>query len=152
MEIHSLRLLVAESSLNAVLARQKLPDPKLSNVRVAIREEGVAVTGEHAPLWIPIPFEIVLEPSVDNGFIAVRVVQFSAVGIPIGMLKGLILDTLHTALRDAVGPLAVQARGEVILIDPDQVMRDRGLPLKTNLSAVRCEPGRMWIESRAGEG
>jgi hypothetical protein len=143
MEIHSLKLLVFEQEINAILAREKPGGTPVRDLAVRFLAEGVYIKGKYQAL-MPMPFETTWKVSVEKGQILAHLTELKVVGFGGAMLKGLLMDVIVESLQ-ADG--AVHAEGDRLWIDLDQFLAQRGFPARTNLTAVRCEVGRLLIES-----
>jgi hypothetical protein len=147
VEIQALTLVITEQDLNAAAARHLPDDPEVRKIRLRVAPEGVYVTGVYQMVF-GVPFETLWEPAVNGGRITARLGGFKAMGIPVAMLKSMILG----ALRDAVtGSGAIHVDDEGVQVDLERLLADEGLSIRTNLKAVRCQPGRLIVEAANGE-
>jgi hypothetical protein len=148
MEIQALKLLVTEHDLNEVALRQLALGQEVRKVRVRLAPEGAYVTGVYHML-INVSFETFWELTVADGKLQARLSSFKALGIPVSLLKSMIM----TAIRDAVGEEdAVEVNEEVVRLDVERLLAREGIPVRTNLKAVRCQAGQLVIEAAAGKG
>jgi hypothetical protein len=143
VEIQALTLVVTEQDLNDAAARHLPDDPEVRKVRLRVAPEGVYVSGVYQMVF-GVPFETLWEPAASGGRVTARLAGFKALGIPVAMLKSLILN----ALRDTVaGVGAVQVDEDGVRVDVERLLADEGLSLRTNLKAVRCLEGRLIVEA-----
>ena len=91
-----------------------------------------------------VPFEARWELAVRDGKLAVRLAAFEVVGMGGAVLKPVLLSAIGEAVKNEE---AIRLEEETILVDLDGWLAKRGLPLRTNLSAVRTEAGRLLIEA-----
>lgn len=143
MEIHSLKLLIAEQEINAILGREITSGTPVRDLAVRLLAEGVHIRGKYQAL-MPMPFETLWKVSVEAGHIIAHLSELKVVGFGGGMLKGILMDVIVESFQ-AAG--AVQAEGDRLRIDLDQLLAQHGFLARTNLTSVRCEAGRLLIES-----
>jgi hypothetical protein len=144
MDLEALRLVITDADL-AALARRLVPaDGPVGDLRPAVVAGAVRLSGNYRGLVIPLPFTTAWEPSVRNGFVCLRLAGVSVVGVPAGLLQGMFLDAFRDAARRVPG---ASVEGDALLLDLDRALAARGIPLRTNLKSVRCEPGRMTVEA-----
>jgi hypothetical protein len=143
LEIQSLRLLVTEQDLNDLTAGRLPLDEEVRQVRFRIAPEGIYVSGVYHML-VKVAFETLWEVEVSRGNLVVRLSGFKALGIPVMLLRSMVM----TALSQAVDHLdAVQVEGETVLVDVDRLLEGEGIPVRTNLTAVHCLAGQMVMEA-----
>jgi hypothetical protein len=143
MEIHALKLMLAEDDLNAACAQFLPRDGPLRQVQVRITPGGLRITGAYS-LVVGVPFETLWELSVRGGKLAARLASVRVIGWGTGMLNGILMKALNEA---ATREDALQVQGDTLLLDLDRLLVKRGLASRTNLTAVRCEDRRLWIEA-----
>lgn len=143
MEIQALKLLIVEAEINAVLAKEGTADIPVRDLAVRFLAEGVHIKGKYQAL-MPMPFETLWVVSIEAGQIVAHLAEFKMVGFGSGMFKGILMDMIVESLQ---AEEAVRAEGDKLWIDLDRLLARRGFPARTNLTAVRCEPGRFLIES-----
>jgi hypothetical protein len=142
MELEALRLVISEDDLNR-MARQWTPeDAPVRNLNARIAPEGVTVTGDAAQFAVS--FETRWTLRVAERMLLVRLEEIRAGWLPSGMLRGMLVSVLRDAAAKTPG---VSVEEEAVRVDLDAVLKHHGLELKTNLSAVRCEAGRLVIEA-----
>jgi hypothetical protein len=143
MEIHDLKVLFTEDEINRALARGLPRNVPLREVNVRLTEEGIHVKGVYA-LLLGVPFETRWELSVRQGKLAARLAGVKVIGMGAGILTNALMSALGAAAahEDAIG-----VEGDTVLLDPDQLLAKQGFPSRTNLTAVRCGEGRVWVEA-----
>lgn len=144
MEILSLSLVIAESDLNAMSARHLPSDAPIRNLNFAIFPEGVQVGGEYRGLLLPVPFTTLWSVTVEANCLVGRLSRSRIVGVPASLLHGIFWSAFRKA---ASGQLAVRVENNAVHLHLDEMLQQRGLPLRTNLRTVRCEVGRLIIEA-----
>lgn len=140
MEIQSLRLLATEEDLNGLIAERVPRMKKIRDLRVKVLPEGISITGSYQTL-IEISFEALWEVFIHEGKIAARLQRLKSGGLGMGLLKGYLLAAISSATN------MIEIQGETLLFDLDVLLKERGIPLRTNLCSVRCSDGSLMIES-----
>ncbi|HXG13375.1 MAG TPA: hypothetical protein VNK04_26695 [Gemmataceae bacterium] len=143
MEIHALKLLITQDELNAAAARVLPSEAPLRDVKVRLTAEGVYVEGVYAVL-MGLPFETRWKVGVREGKLAARLAGIRVIGVGVGMLNGLLMSAVAEA---AAREEALQVEGDTVLLDVDRLLARQGFPSRTNLTAVRCAEGQLWIEA-----
>lgn len=144
MEICELRLLVTESDLNEFLRGCSFPDA-VRDPAIAVVPEGIRFRAVYQTV-VGVPFEMLWQVSAIDGLLVARLATIKAGFLPLGFLKKYLLN----AIAAAAGP--VELRDDTLVCDVDRVLQERGLPLRTHLSAIRCADGSLIVESGAGGG
>ena len=139
MEIRSLRLIVTEADLSDFLGRACSWPETVRDVRIALAPEGVVVSGTYYKI-IGIPFHMLWVVSVSKGKITAQVGRLKAGFLSLSFLKRYFLQAIA-----GVSSL-VELRDETLVFDVEALLRDSGLPLRTNLSAIRCDYGSLTVE------
>jgi hypothetical protein len=147
MEIQSLKLLVTEQEVNAMVAREAAAGGTVRDVSVRFTPDGIQVKGKYH-MVMPMPFETLWRVGIEGGKIVAQLADVRVVGFPAAMLKGSLMSVIVESLA-ADG--ALQAQGDSLRIDLDRLLAQRGFPARTNLTAVRCETGKLFIESALQE-
>jgi hypothetical protein len=144
MDIQALTLHITESDLAQILDRYLPDEGPLEDVRVGLRPEGVLVQGSyHTPLG-KMSFETLWSLAVSGCIVQARLETIRVAGLPAGLLRGVLLKTL----RDVAGSQpGVGVDGEVVEVDLVQAAQARGVPLRINLTAVRCSAGSLVVEA-----
>jgi hypothetical protein len=140
MEIQALRIIATEADLNDLAAKLFPQKDNLRDVRINLVPQGVRVTGKYQTV-IGIPFDTLWEVSISEGKIVARLAKLKAGALSLGLARGYVLD----AIADAVG--IVELCDETLLFDLDALLCEKGMPLRTNLTSVRCDDGHLIIES-----
>jgi hypothetical protein len=143
MEIQALKLVVTEPELNQMLVHAPLAGAPVRDLAVRLLAEGVQVKGKYQA-WVSMAFETMWRVEVQKGAILAHLADVKVVGVPAAMIKGMLTDSICAAL-DAED--AVTADGDLLRIDLDRMLAQRGFPARTNLTGVSCEVGRLIIES-----
>jgi hypothetical protein len=143
MEIQALKLILTEPELNLLLVHAPLTGAPVRDLTVRFAPEGVHVKGKYQA-WISMGFETLWRVAVQQGKIVALLTDVRVVGVPAAQIKGMLTQSICAAL-DSEG--AVEADGDTLRIDLDQMLTMRGFPLRTNLTGIRCEAGRVIIES-----
>jgi hypothetical protein len=143
MEILALKANLSEQVLNELLARHLPADAPVEALRIAITPEGVVVQGEY-PLLVTVSFESLWELSVADGKVLARLARLRTLGMPMPVLRSVVMSAIAAAARSEDW-IAVDQ--ETVRIDVDRALAKEGLRARTNLTAVRCEPGVLVIEA-----
>ncbi len=141
MHIEALRLVATESDLNDLALKFLPPREKVRGLRIGIVPQGVRVSGTYQTA-IAIPFETLWEVLVCDGKLGARLLTLRTGFLSMGLAKSYVVGAI-AAGADRI----VEMREDILLVDIDALCRDRGLPLRTNLSSVRCDYGSLIIES-----
>jgi hypothetical protein len=144
MEIHSLKLVVAEDEINQLLTEHLPADVPVEKMRVRLAEEGVYLSGEYPALMVKVPFETRWELAVAGGVVRLRLATISVVGVPAGLLRGFLLKSLKETTADEPG---VRVCEDSVEIDVEAMARAKKVTLKANLTAMRCGTGGLVIEA-----
>lgn len=143
MEILALKVVVTEQDLND-LAKKHLPkDQPIEELHLGISPEGVSIKGEY-PLFVPVAFETVWEPTIQDRQVHLKLVKFRAMGMPVTAFKGLILSIFSSFARNEPW---VQVQDDMVRLDIDAMLAKEGLTAKTNLRSLRCEAGSFTVEA-----
>ena len=142
MDIEALRLVATESDLNDFAFKFLPPHEKVRGISIGIIPQGVRVTGTYQAA-IGSPFESLWELFVCEGKLAARLLTLKTGFLSLSLAKSYAVS----AIAAAAG--IVEQREQTLLLDVDALLRERGLSLQTNLSAVRCHYGSLVIESAA---
>jgi hypothetical protein len=140
MIVESLKLVVTEGDLDELASRLLPQQDKIHDLRISLVPQGIRVMGIYRAA-VGIPFETAWEVSVCEGKLAGRLVALRTGILSLGLAKGYVLK----AIADAAGML--ELRGDTLLLDADRLLREKGLPLRTNLKFVRCDNGSLVVES-----
>jgi hypothetical protein len=144
MEILALKLLVTEGNLNDLLKRFS-PDPSpVENLRLRLTPEGVLIEGDYPALLVKVRFQTVWELSVRGGEVQAHLVAIKVAGVSAGMLRGLLLKVIRDL---SAGQPGLRVEDETLWVNVEQVLLAQGLPLRLNLTAIRCSVTTLVIEA-----
>jgi hypothetical protein len=135
MEIQALTLRVSEKSLNDLAARHLPEDQPVEELRFRLTPEGLHITGEY-PLFLKVAFETRWELGVRAGRVTARLASLKALGLPVAIFKSVLLKLVHEA---AGHEDCLQLEDETFIFDVDRWLAAEGIPLRTNLMAIRCQ-------------
>lgn len=158
MELHALRLSITEEEINDWVGKALANERRLEvrDLRVALTVEGALVSGVYESRVIDVPFESLWELSVAGGRVGARLAKFRPLGGMAGKAFGLVdalssgsmRSLLMQAISEAVtGEPTLKVEGDTIFCDVDGLVARHGVPLHTNLTALKCEKGQLWIEA-----
>jgi hypothetical protein len=102
--------------------------------------EGVRVSGTYQTM-IGVPFETLWQLCVSEGKIVATLEKLKSGLLSLGVAKSYLLRTVAGAVD------MLELSGDKILLDVDLLLRNRGIPLRTNLTAIRCDYGSLTVES-----
>jgi len=139
MRIESLKLIATEDDLNDLFTKLVTLPQKIRDLRVQIVEDRLSVTGVYEMI-LPIPFESVWDIDVCDGKIAARLAVLKASGVGAGFLKGYILSAMGSKTN------LLQLREETLFLDLDSLLMSTAVPVRANLTSIRCDGGRMIIQ------
>jgi hypothetical protein len=146
MEIEALTLRVTEKDLNDLAARHLPDDQPVEELRFRLTPEGLHATGEY-PLFLRVTFETVWELGVRGGDVTARLARFKALGLPVPVFKSVLLKILKEA---AAKEDWLQFEGDdQVVVKVDRMLELEGVPLRTNLTAIRCQDGSLVVEARS---
>jgi hypothetical protein len=143
MEIQALKLLVSEKEIN-VFAGMALNGAPVRDVTVRVTTDGVHIRGKYQA-WVSVGFETLWQLSIQAGKIRAQMTDVKVVGMPASMIRGMLTEIVGDVLGGEGG---IQTENDILWIDLDQVLAQRGFPARTNLSGVLCAVGMITIESR----
>jgi hypothetical protein len=155
MEIQALRLLLTEQDLHR-FTRGSQNTLAVRDLRLRIAPEGLHVAGTYPTSFLDVPFATLWHLSVRAGKLAARLVRIQtgngdgdfALEVFSLISPGAVRATLMHAIGRALqGEEGLHVEGETVLVDPDRIAARRGLPVRTNLTAVRCGDGCLVLEA-----
>ena len=144
MEIHALKLVVTEADLNQLATASVSGNAPVRKPRVRVEEGKLRITGDYQALLVPVPFETLWELSVQERRACVRLVGVRVVGVPANVLRGFILSGFGKLASRESG---IRLENDLLIVDIDGLLQQRGVVLRTNLKAIRCEPGQVVLEA-----
>jgi hypothetical protein len=146
MEVQALKLLITEPDLAALAAKAGEQNEQLSDLQVRITPDAVVVAGV-IHLFMRVPFETFWQPALRDGTLAVTLADLKVVGLPGGMLKGVLLRMLADEAAKLDG---VRIEADTVLVDVDRLLAKSGLTIRTNLTTLHCSAGQLLLEAAAG--
>ena len=144
MEIRSLTLIVTEADLNEWATRILSRLESVRDLRMAVIPKGIRVNDTYQKLF-GIRFLALWQVSVSDGKVVAWVEQFKAGALSLSFLKGYLLDAIAAATP------VLQLRDDRLWCDVDALLQDKGWPIRTNLTSVRCDYGSLIVESGEGQ-
>jgi hypothetical protein len=161
MEIQALRLLLTEDDLQRLADEGARDHLSVRDLRLQIVPEGLHVAGTYPTSFMDVPFATLWDLSVRTGKLAARLVRIQTGNgdgdsvlemfslISPGAVRATLMNAVARALQGEEG---LRVEGETVLVDLDRLAARRGLPLRTNLTGVRCGQGCLVLESFAQSG
>jgi hypothetical protein len=146
MEIVSLKLWLSEEDLNSLIVKHTSPDQPVRDLQVRLLPEGARITGAYPVTFFNVRFDTLWALSVQDRKVVAHLADLKVAGAPAGLVRGTLLEMLGAQLAEEEG---FHVEGENVLVDPDALLGRLGLTGRINLSAVRCEAGRIVIEGGA---
>ncbi len=143
MDILALRATVSEQTLNELAERHLPPDLPIEELSVQISPQGLLIRGEY-PLLVKVRFETLWELSVDRGRVLARLVSLRTLGVPMGPLKGMVLNVIASTGEKEKW---LEVIGDGVAVDVERLLAREGLTARLNLTAVRCQTGAILIEA-----
>jgi hypothetical protein len=143
MEILALKLALTEADLNNLLAQHLGADPPVRDLKVSLTPEGARVSGAYPVAFFNVRFDALWALSVRGREVAARLADLRVAGAPAAMVRGTLMEMLAANLEREQG---MRVEEETVLVDPDVMLNRLGLTGHTNLTAVRCEAGRLVVE------
>jgi hypothetical protein len=140
MQIESLRLVATETELNGLMTKLVPEMKKIRDLHLKLLGTGISISGTYQTI-IGISFETLWEVFIHDGKIAARLKSFKTAGLGIGLPKGYLIEAIAAATK------VIAVQDETLLLDVDLLLAKKGLPLRTNLTGVRCSDGNLIIES-----
>lgn len=140
MEIRSLTFVATEVDLNELAARIAPRPNAIRDLRLAISPEGIRVTGTYQTLF-RFPFLTLWQLSVSEGKVEARLAKLKAGPLSLGLVKGYLLDAIAGAAS------VLELRDDALVFSVDTLLREKGWPVRTNLTAIRCDYGTLTVES-----
>jgi len=140
VEIRSLTFVATEADLNE-LASQIFPRiERIRDLRISIVPEGIRVRGTYQQLF-GIRFQTLWQVFVSQGKVVARLAELKAGSLSLNFLKTYLLDTIAAAAT------VLELRDETLLFDVNALLQDKGWPVRTNLTSIRCDHGSLTVES-----
>jgi hypothetical protein len=140
VEIRSLTFVATEADLNA-LACQIFPRlDRIRDLRISIIPEGIRASATYQQLF-GIRFQTLWQVSVLEGKVVARLEELKAGPLSLGFVKGYLLDAIAAATT------VLELRDETLSFDVNALLQDKGWPVRTNLTSIRCAYGSLTVES-----
>ncbi len=143
MEVLALKFAVTEEDVNGLLARHLGADQPVRDLKVSLTPQGARVTGAYPVAFFSVKFDTLWALSVRGREVAARLAELHVAGAPAGIVRGTLLEMLAAQIEQEEG---LRVEGEALLVDPDRLLGRLGPTVRTNLTAVRCEAGRVVVE------
>jgi len=123
------------------LASQIFPRiERIRDLRISIVPEGIRVRGTYQQLF-GIRFQTLWQVFVSQGKVVARLAELKAGSLSLNFLKTYLLDTIAAAAT------VLELRDETLLFDVNALLQDKGWPVRTNLTSIRCDYGSLTVES-----
>jgi hypothetical protein len=144
MEIQTLKLFVTEAEVNQ-LATNAVPDTEaVENLQIRLTPEGVVVQGEYPTFLMKVAFETLWELTVTGPEVRARLASVKVAGLPAGILRGALLKVIRDNVNEEPG---VRVLDDAVHVNLEALAAARGLPLRVNLTAVRCSVATLVLEA-----
>lgn len=144
MQIHALKLSIAEETINSLLAEYLPKESAVEDMRVNLTPEGIRITGQYPTMLMKMAFETLWEVRGVGSVVEARLASIKVSGLPAAMLRGVLLKTIRDALANQPG---ITVEDGSIRVDLSQLPATRKVGLRVNLSGVRCDAGQLVIEA-----
>ena len=112
----------------------------IRDLRLGIIPEGIRVSGTYQALF-GFPFLTLWQVSVSEGKVVARLATLKAGPLSLGLVKGYLLDAIAEAAT------VLELRDDALVFDVNALLQEKGWPVRTNLTAIRCDHGTLTIES-----
>src|SRR5262249_40409682 len=133
-----------ESDLNQLI-EQYLPDEgPIEDLLLRLLPEGVLVQGSYPTPLGKMSFETLWSLTAAGSALRARLDAVKVAGLPAGLLRGVLLKTIRDVAASQPG---VRVEAEALEVDIEQAARARGVPLRINLTALRCSVGSVLVEA-----
>jgi hypothetical protein len=140
VEIRSLTFVATEADLNELAAKMAPRLNAIRDLRLGIIPEGIRVSGTYQALF-GFPFLTLWQVSVSEGKVVARLATLKAGPLSLGLVKGYLLDAIAEAAT------VLELRDDALVFDVNALLQEKGWPVRTNLTAIRCDQGTLTIES-----
>lgn len=144
MHIQALKLSVTEQELNELVAALPSEKKGVENLRVRLTSEGIVILGDYPTMLMKMAFETLWEVKGIGSILEARLASVKVAGLPAGMLRAVLLKTLHDLLAREPGMRVVD---ESIYVDLSKHTAIQKLHLNIHLTAVQCSNGNLLIEA-----
>jgi hypothetical protein len=143
MEILALKLAVTEEDVNNLVAKHLGADQPVRDLKVSLTPQGARVSGAYPVAFFNVRFDTLWALSVRGREVAAHLAELHVAGAPAGIVRGTLMEMLAANIDKEEG---VRVEDETVLVDPDVLLGRLGPAVRTNLTAVRCEAGRVVVE------
>ncbi len=143
MDVHALKMIIADADLNALAAKLMPPDSPLENVSIQVRPEGICVKGVY-PLLVNVSFESWWQVGVAHGKVTANMTKLKAFGMPAMVFKSAVLKTLHEL---SAKERWFEVKGEDVHLDLEFLLSRHACPARLNLRSVVCGDGIIVVEA-----
>jgi hypothetical protein len=140
VEIRSLTFVATEADLNELVARMAPRLNAIRDLRLAVIPEGIRVSGTYQKL-LGFPFLTLWQLSVSEGKVVARLTKLKAGPLSIGLVRGYLLDAIAGAAT------VLELRDDALVFDVNALLQEKGWPVQTNLTSIRCDYGTLTIQS-----
>jgi hypothetical protein len=139
VEIQLLKFRVSEADLNQLGDKTFSWPDTIRNVRFSIVPEGIQVIGTYQQ-FIAIPFYVLWQVLVSDGKLVARIERLKAGFLSLGFLKLYLLNLVAAAT-------GIEIRDEMLILDLEALLADRGWPVRANLASISFNYGSLVLES-----
>jgi len=146
MEIQALTLTLTEQDLNDLAAHHLPEDMPVEELRIRLSPDGLHLSGEY-PLFLRVSFETRWELGVRDGLVTARLAHFKTLGLPVPILKGMLLGILREAL--AKKEWFQLDNDDGVVLNVDRWLQEEGVTLRTNLTGIQCLDRTMTVQAKA---
>lgn len=144
MEIHTLKVSITETEINALVNEFPSKDGSVENLRVRLAPEGIVVLGDYRAMFMKVGFETVWEVKGAGSVVEARLATVKVSGLPAAMLRGVLLKTIRDMVANEPG---LRVENESIRVDLSKHTAVQKLHLRIHLTAVKCSAGSLVIEA-----
>lgn len=143
MDIERLRLRITEESVSSLAQEHLPPNAGVQDLKIALTAEGVQVSGRYTGMLLPLSFETLWEPGVNEGRLQARLAQVRVAGFPATRLRGVLLSTLADNVNGVPG---LQISEDVVTLDANVFFQGQKVPLRMTFTAIHCQAGLLVLE------
>jgi hypothetical protein len=139
MEEAFLRFIATEDDLNRLLSRWLTPPSKLRDLSIEVIPDELLLRGVYETI-LRVPFKCFWKISVFDRRMVAELSNIKCVGVRLNLLKPYVLNELVSNCN------VLERRGESVFLDLDRLLAQMIVPIRTNLTSVRCGTGQLVIE------
>jgi hypothetical protein len=140
-----MKVSITEIEINRVLVAGLPPDAPVANVSARVTPAGITVTGEYY-LMFTVPFRTEWLLQAVAGGLEAHLRDLQVGGLPASKFRGLLLKLIRDAIKDP----AVRVEGERVWLDVPGALRLTGVPLRADVTVVRCLDTAVEVEIAIG--